>query len=206
MGQEPGPAGSVRSSLVAGAASGLAAFASFAVFHSIWIFPTAGVFADGPIIGGLAGLAVGWAYHRLRQSGGLPDGGRGGLLLGAVLWVLLVPYELFGVLFGPFTHLARPVEFAAFAPAMLIGAPLAAALGWWLTREARATVALTVATLVVHFMIGGSLVFFGGRATMLDLFLWMLPTYLGAGLVLVGVRGTLVRRAGSTSGPVTPAE
>ena len=44
-------------------------------------------------------------------------------------------------------------------------------------------------------MVGASLVYFGGRGTMLGLFFWMLPTFLAGAFVLVRVRARLVRGA-----------
>jgi hypothetical protein len=53
-----------------------------------------------------------------------------------------------------------------------------------------------LAALALDFSLGGGIAFFGGRDQMLGLFLWLLPTYLVAGFVLVRARAFLTRRFG----------
>lgn len=195
----------LRPSLVAGIAAGLVAIVSFWVFHTRYIADVPVVLLEGIVWALVAGSAAGWAYHHVAAHGGLAFDTRGGLLFGAALWLLLVPYELVGLVFGPFTHLTRPAELASVAPAGLLGVPFGALLGWAWTRRARPTVAMAVAILLTHFMFGGSMVYFGGRGVILVLFFWMLPTFLASGLVFARVRRALVARAASsTPSEVTP--
>lgn len=179
-------------SVKAGAASGLVGTISFWAFHTVWIADVPVVLVEGAAWGMGGGAAVGWAFHHLHVRAGFPADWRGGLLMAVTMWLLLAPYEVLGLVFGPFTHLTRPTELAAIAPVGFVGVPVAALLGWALTHDRRATVALAVASGVMHFMMGGSLVYFGGRGPLLVLFAMMLPTYAVGGIVLVRVRRALL--------------
>lgn len=193
-----------RPSVLAGAVAGLVPALSFWVFHTLWIRDVPAVLFEGIAWGLASGAAVGWAFHHLHLHAGYPTGWRGGALLAATFWLLLLPYEAVGLAFGPFTHLTRPADLLAIAPVGLLGVPVAAALGWALMRRARSAGALALATLLSSFMMGGSIVYFGGRGTILGLLLWLLPTYLVAGQLFVRVRAALVRR--DTRAPVVPLQ
>ena len=195
MSDAPPPTPPVRPSVVAGALAGLLPAVSFWIFHTLWIADVPAVLAEGTLWGLCAGAAVGWAFHHLHLRGGFAADARGGLLLALTLWILLVPFEILGLAFGPLTHLTRPVELLAIAPIGLVAAPLGALVGWAFTHDRRAAAALALASTLMHFMIGGSLVYFGGRGAILILFVAMLPTYLVAGLVVARARVALLARA-----------
>lgn len=186
----------VGPSVLAGAIAAQLGAVGFWLFHDAYIAKVPAVLVEGILWAGAAGSAVGWAFHHLHLRGRFSAGAGGGLLLGVTLWLLLVPFEIIGLLVGPLTHLTRPAELAMLVPVGLLAAPLGGLVGWALTRDRRAAGALATAATLSHFMMGGSLVYFGGRGPLLVLFLLALPTHLAAGLVFVRLRRAfLARRA-----------
>lgn len=112
---------------------------------------------------------------------------RRGARLGLLLWLTLVPYELVGLLWGPWE---QPASFRAALPILwlaFLGVPVGAGWGWWLTGRAAGAAAWAVAALTVDFTLGGGIAFEGGWGRFLGLFLWLLPTHVLAGVVLVGI-------------------
>ena len=179
--------------VVAGAVAALTGVISFGIFHTLWISDVPAVFVEGMYYVAPAALAIGWAIRRTRQAGRFRGGLLDGLLIGLLFWLTLIPYEIVGALWGPFSEPATLADTLGQLWIGVLGVPVGAAIGWALTRDRWATVAWALAALAVDLSLGGGLAFNGGRGAMLGLFFWMLPTHLLAGLVLVGVHALLGR-------------
>jgi len=173
--------------LAAGMAAALVGMISFGVFHTIWILDVPAVFVEGLIFVVPAGLTLGWAIRLARLAGVLRGTLRAGVSVGFFLWLSLVPYEVVGVLWGPWPDVGSVREGLSLLWLAFLGFPVGALLGWFLTTSRYGAAAWGLAALAIHFMLGGTIAFFGGRNTMLGLFAWLLPTHLAAGVVLVGV-------------------
>ncbi len=181
----------------AGATAALIGMVSFGIFHTLWILNIPAVFVEGVLYALPAALGLAWAIRVTRKSGRFHGGLRDGLILGFLFWLTLVPYEIAGKLWGPWVE---PSTFQEVLPLLwlaFLGVPVGAAIGWAITRKRWPTVAWGAATLTVHFSIGGSIAFFGGRGAMLGLFIWLLPTHLLAGVALVGIHSLRLRRSGT---------
>jgi len=173
--------------LVAGTAAALVGLVSFGIFHTLRIASVPAVFVEGLLYVIPAALALAWAIRTTRRAGRCRGGAIDGLLVGGLLWLTVVPYEVVGAVWGPWPELtsfsqALPLLWIAF-----LGMPVGAALGWAITRQIRPAIAWAIAALAVDFSIAGGLAFFGGRGRFFELFLWLLPTHLAAGTVLVTV-------------------
>jgi hypothetical protein len=183
-----------RVDFLAGGAAGLLGMIAFGVFHTLWIANVPAVFLEGLLHVSAFGAALAWAVRSVDARRAVRSDEVGGLALGAVLWVTLVPYEVAGLVWGPFPmvtsfHEALPVIWLS-----LFGAPVGALAGWLTARSLHAVLACSVAALALDFFLGGSMAFFGGRGPVLGLFLVLLPVCLAAGLVYMAVRRRLTGR------------
>ena len=109
-------------------------------------------------------------------------------MLGLLIWLPVVPYEVVGVLWGPLPDAEGVVETLMVLPAAFLAAPVGAAMGWGLTKATLPTVACATAALALNFVLGSAIAFDGGRGINLGLFLWLLRTS-GAGAEQAHVPG-----------------
>lgn len=202
LGGAQGPRGADRPQLppfrvdfLAGGAAGLLGMVAFGVFHTFWIADVPAVFLEGLLHVAAFGAALAWAVRSVDGRGAVRSDEVGGLALGAILWVTLVPYEVAGLLWGPFPTVRRFSEALPVVWLSLLGVPVGALVGWALTRGVRAALAGAVAALALDFFLGGSMAFFGGRGPVLGLFLVLLPVCLAAGLLYMAVRRRLAGQA-----------
>ncbi len=191
VGQTPTPP--FRVDFAAGTVAGLLGMLTFGVFHTFWIANVPSVFLEGLVHVLAFAAALAWAVRRVHARRPVRSDELGGLALGAILWATLVPYEIAGLLLGPFPPVA---SFRAALPVIwisLFGVPVGAFAGWALARDLRAVLACAVAALALDFFLGGSMAFFGGRGPVLGLFLVLLPVCLAAGLAYMAVRRRFAR-------------
>jgi len=168
---------------------------AFGVFHTLWIATVPAVFLEGLVHVAAFGGALAWAVRSVDARRAVRSDEVGGLALGAILWATLVPYEIAGLLWGPFPMVTSFREALPVIWLSLFGVPVGAVAAWGLTRAVGAALAGAVAALVLDFFLGGSMAFFGGRGPVLGLFLVLLPVCLAAGLVYMAVRRRLAGHA-----------
>ena len=109
-----------------------------------------------------------------------------------LIWLTLVPYEVVGILWGPWPEPEGAAEILRALPLAFLGAPVGGAIGWGISRAALPTLACAVAALTLDLFMGGSIVIAGGRGLDMGLFFWLLPTSLLAGVTYTGLRSFLV--------------
>lgn len=189
-----------RADLAGGAAAATLGMVSFGVFHTIWIRNIPGVFIEGILYVIPAAFALAWAIRATKRAGRFREGRPWtGIGLGFLVWLTVVPYEIVGAIWGPWEE---PASFGDALPVLWIaflGVPVGAAIGWTITRRLRPALAWAVAALTVNFSLGGAIAFFGGQGRFFGLFLWLLPTHLAAGALLVGVPARLHPHGGHLS-------
>jgi len=196
-------AGSFRDCVAGGAAAALVGIVAFGIFHTVWIRNVPAVFLEGLLYGIPACFGIAWAFRSARRAGRFGGGVRSGLLFGVCTGLTLLPYEVVGVLWGPWQLPASPGEILAVLWIAFLGVPVGAAIGWVLGRRARAAIAWGVAALSVDFSLGGAIAFFGGRGRFLGLFLWLVGAHLLAGAALVAVHDRVARRKRIVTEPAT---
>lgn len=166
------PTSESRPFVLAGFLLGIVGMVGFGVYHWFYVAPVASVFIEGILFGGGAGALVGRAYHRAIVLPGR-RGWRADFAFGAVMVGALIPYEIVGLVWGPFAEITRPSQILPMLPVTLLGIPVLAVGGYALTRSKKATTAIVLAGFVLHFFIGGSAAHFGGRGQTLVLVLGM---------------------------------
>ncbi len=181
-----------RFELAAGVAAAMLGLVSFWLFHTIWILNIPAVFFEGLIFASVAAVALAWAVRSTRRHRPFDDSVAVGSVLGLLIWLPVVPYEVVGVLWGPLPDAEGAVETLMVLAAAFLAAPVGAALGWGLTKAALPTVACATAALALNFVLGSAIAFDGGRGINLGLVLWLLPTNVLAGVAYTATRSALV--------------
>ena len=199
------PSPAIRRNLVAGALAGLCGGLAFALAHAILIVPIWNRSAGGLLAGALAGAIAGWAYTDVgfdptTRAGG--DRGVGahaaaGALLGALLWLAVVPVTVVDAALRTLGVLPR-YELLGVAVAVLLAVGAGALLGWRRGRTRRAAIAGAAAALMLTIAMGGP-VPVGHSRRALGIFLAVLPAAVTGGAVL-GVLAWSFRAAGASDG------
>lgn len=174
---------------------------AFGVYHWFFVAPVAAVFIEGVLWALGAGAALGWAYERTMLDHGR-TGPWWGMVFGLALAATLVPYEIAGILWGPFPT-ETPGEILTVVPFAFLGVPFALLFGWLLENRQKVSWPFLVLVLSIHFMIGGSVTTFGGRGTTFVLFMGFVVAEITAGLILGWWSSTMPRDSVNPVSPVT---
>lgn len=185
-----------RSSLVAGAVSGLLAGLLFATLHAIIIVPIWNRMTMGLVFGIGAGTAAGWAYAEFTPHGARR---RRGLTFGLLLFVAVIPVTMLDTMLRglDFTRQHRDV---ADAISVAIAVTGGAAIGWLRGQRWKPAVAMGAAALSLTLAMGGPIpVARSGRAA--AIFLAVLVASLFGGVVLAALEPRLRRTLERVFGP-----
>lgn len=161
---------------------------AFGVYHWFFVAPVVAVFFEGIVWAIAGGAAMGWAYQRT-----MLDHGRTsiawGFGFGVLLAATLVPYEIVGLIWGPFPEITTPSleQILPVVPIALVGIPFAIVIGWLLEGRRKVAWSFVVAVLSIHFMIGGSVANFGGRGQTFLLFVGFVAMEILGGAALAYV-------------------
>lgn len=184
----------IRTSLIAGALSGLAAGLLFALLHAFIIVPIWDRMFGGLLFGVLAGAVGGWTYAELYPD--QPDGAwraaARGASFGAALWIAVIPVTAADVVLR-WTGVAARSEYVAVAVAVLLALAGGCLLGWYRTRRRRGMVAGAAATLFLTFAMAGP-VPIANSARALGIYVAVLPASLLGGAILGVVIFVALRR------------
>lgn len=170
---------------------GIGGMMIFGVYHWFYVAPVVAPFIEGILAGGGVGALVGLAYHHALVKPGR-ETARRRFLFGLAFVAGLVPYELIGLIWGPFAEIQRPADVLPMLPLTLAGVPVVAAGAWLLTRDRRATWLMALTGYLLHFFIGGSAAHFGGRGQTLVLVLMMGAYEMVAAMALGPLRARLL--------------
>lgn len=168
----------------------------FGVYHWYFIAPVTAVFLEGALWIVAIGALVGWAYRRSFLDRGR-SGARAGLLYGALFASTLVPFELVGLVWGPFPSVESPGDILPLLPIAFLGVPLAIVIAWFLADRKGVAWSFVLAVAVGHFIVGGSIANFGGTGVSFLIFI---------GFVLLELLGGLILGVASTPAPLDDAE
>jgi hypothetical protein len=140
-----------RSSLLAGAVSGLLAGLLFATLHAFIIVPIWNRMMMGLAFGTVAGIAAGWAYAELEPQAASQ---RRGLTFGLLLFVAVVPVTIVDATLRSigFTQQHRDLADAISVALAVAGG---ATIAWLRAKRVRPSVAMGVAALSLTLAMGG---------------------------------------------------
>ena len=170
-------------SIFAGALAGAAGLVVFTALHWFLLAPTFGVLLFGAPFAMLAGCAAGWAFHELRRAGALPEGPRGGLAFGLLLWMAMLPVAVVASARGA-VPVQPPIDAVRLLTDLAVAAPAGALAGGLLARSARPALAVAVAALAFALTLGHNVPFFPSGDAGLRAQTVMLAVSAAAGVVL----------------------
>ena len=160
----------MTSSLIAGAAAGLAGLTVFLTVHHYWIKPIWFMLLPGTFIAGLGGLAVGWSYAEIRA--GLPPRPWTALAVMVLVAATLAPAIALAQLRPPPLNIATGAIIDGSRPAAVVArvvlellvtaAVVGGAAGWWLGRTPRAALATALAGFIFALGPGHNIPLLGG--------------------------------------------
>ena len=179
----------VRRVITEGTIVGLVGAVSFAAVHAVAIQPIWSRIPGGLIQAVPVGIAMAWAFEHLARARGWHSAGHGALF-GAVMFMTLIP----GTAFSNALRLAgiRAGDWPGTLGSLAVAAAAGWCGGWMLTRDARASRAFTLATVVLTIGASGPIpVVNGPRAAWL--FVGFIPICVLAGITTAVARRYLTR-------------
>mgnify|MGYP001812520922 CR=1 FL=1 len=184
----------MKTSLLAGALSGVAGLIVFLVIHHFWIMPIWFILPFGLLIAGLGGVALGWAYHELLPN--LPPRPWKAVTIIGLIMVILLPSIVLAEMRTPMFDVSGPsallmvsVKQATeiFILELLLTAILMGGLaGWIIGRTRKAALVTALAGFIFALGPGHNIPFLGNTPGTLKGVAILFAIVMVSAVVLVG--------------------